>query len=198
LHLPEHVRRFGPAILFETEIFESYNAIIRSWSIHSNRQAPSRDIANASARFKTIRHLASGGYFDNSRHATASHSDAAPHREDWMSIGEGPRELIEHGTVVAQKLGLSRKPNPIPGTCTMAHISATHANMIQVWLSNPKVYNGRTQRYISRTCTHLYWLQMCEVGQRSPLAMAIFFYAVILQSHMTSKANLQLFKSKRY
>jgi hypothetical protein len=45
IHLPEHTQRFGPAIIFATETFESYNTIIRAKSIHSNRQVPSRDIA---------------------------------------------------------------------------------------------------------------------------------------------------------
>ncbi|KAJ6583660.1 hypothetical protein B0H10DRAFT_2168146 [Mycena sp. CBHHK59/15] len=40
LHLPAHIRRFGPAMLFATEGFESFNAIIRSCSVHSNRHAP--------------------------------------------------------------------------------------------------------------------------------------------------------------
>ncbi|KAL1698388.1 hypothetical protein EV121DRAFT_218261 [Schizophyllum commune] len=63
LHLPDHVRRFGPAMLFATEGFESYNAIIRSASVHSNRHAPSRDIALQMARASRVRHLLSGGYF---------------------------------------------------------------------------------------------------------------------------------------
>ncbi|TEB36454.1 hypothetical protein FA13DRAFT_1600926, partial [Coprinellus micaceus] len=63
VHLPEHVRRFGPAILFATESFESFNAIIRAKSIHSNRQAPSRDIAVAFSQWNRLRHFASGGYF---------------------------------------------------------------------------------------------------------------------------------------
>ncbi|KAK7464119.1 hypothetical protein VKT23_006283 [Stygiomarasmius scandens] len=50
LHLPEHIKRFGPAMLFATEGFESYNAIIRASSIHSNRHAPSKDIAHRMAR----------------------------------------------------------------------------------------------------------------------------------------------------
>ncbi|KDN33343.1 hypothetical protein RSAG8_13566, partial [Rhizoctonia solani AG-8 WAC10335] len=45
LHLPEHICRFGPAALFATEMFESYNAIICLRSIHSNRHAPSHNIA---------------------------------------------------------------------------------------------------------------------------------------------------------
>jgi hypothetical protein len=28
VHLPAHIRRFGPAILFATEAFESFNAVI--------------------------------------------------------------------------------------------------------------------------------------------------------------------------
>ncbi|ETW77160.1 hypothetical protein HETIRDRAFT_174197 [Heterobasidion irregulare TC 32-1] len=39
-HLPYHIRCFGPAILFATEAFESFNAVIREQSIHSNRHAP--------------------------------------------------------------------------------------------------------------------------------------------------------------
>ncbi|KZT25811.1 hypothetical protein NEOLEDRAFT_1022253, partial [Neolentinus lepideus HHB14362 ss-1] len=61
LHLPEHIRRFGPAMLFATEGFESFNAIIRSHSIHSNRHAPSLDIAISMARANRLCHLLSGG-----------------------------------------------------------------------------------------------------------------------------------------
>ncbi|KAI6025630.1 hypothetical protein F5J12DRAFT_903819 [Pisolithus orientalis] len=44
-HLPDYIQHFGPAMLFDTEGFESYNAMIHDQSIHSNRQVPSRDIA---------------------------------------------------------------------------------------------------------------------------------------------------------
>lgn len=63
LHLPEHIRRFGPAPLFATEAFESYNSLIRSRSIHSNRHAPSLDIAKAFGHSNRIRHLLSGGKY---------------------------------------------------------------------------------------------------------------------------------------
>jgi len=48
-HLLEDVRQFGPAILYSTEIFECWNSIFRSCSVLSNRQAPSRDIAETLA-----------------------------------------------------------------------------------------------------------------------------------------------------
>ncbi|KAI0639400.1 hypothetical protein C8Q77DRAFT_1223885, partial [Trametes polyzona] len=63
LHLPEHIRRFGPPMLFATEGFESFNAVIRSHSIHSNHRAPSRDIALGMAHQNRIRHLLSHGSF---------------------------------------------------------------------------------------------------------------------------------------
>ncbi|KAL1662140.1 hypothetical protein GGF50DRAFT_59618 [Schizophyllum commune] len=63
LHLPDHIRRFGPAMLFATEGFESFNAVIRAASVHSNRHAPSRDIAAQMARRNRVRHLLSGGMF---------------------------------------------------------------------------------------------------------------------------------------
>ena len=46
-----------------TETFESFNALIRALSIHSNHQAPSRDIAIGFANASRIRHLLSGGKF---------------------------------------------------------------------------------------------------------------------------------------
>ena len=64
LHLPEHIRLFGPAILYATEKFESFNALIRDLSMHSNRQTPSRDIGKGFANANRIQHLISGGKFN--------------------------------------------------------------------------------------------------------------------------------------
>ncbi|KAL1658383.1 hypothetical protein GGF50DRAFT_67362 [Schizophyllum commune] len=63
LHLPLHIRRFGPAILFATEAFESYNAVIRLRSINSNRHAPGHDIAHRFSHLHAVRHLLSGGIY---------------------------------------------------------------------------------------------------------------------------------------
>ncbi|KAH9810780.1 hypothetical protein DFH28DRAFT_1131520 [Melampsora americana] len=45
-HLPESIRHFGPASLFATQKFESFNGVLRYASVHSNRQSPGRDIAD--------------------------------------------------------------------------------------------------------------------------------------------------------
>jgi hypothetical protein len=61
LHLVESIRRFGPASLFATEKFESYNGVLRQASIHSNRLAPSRDLATTFDNFSSLKFLVSGG-----------------------------------------------------------------------------------------------------------------------------------------
>lgn len=132
LHLTEHIRRFGPAILFATEAFESFNAIIRAKSVHSNRHAPSRDIALAFAQSNRVRHLLSGGHFDiqslivsgmqGSEAVIAVPSvpvtNAQPLPEipvfshkpgDWKYAGAGPRGLVHAPNTVTRYLGLDDK-----------------------------------------------------------------------------------------
>ncbi|KAF7364704.1 hypothetical protein MVEN_00340200 [Mycena venus] len=62
VHIPGHIRRFGPLILYATESFESFNLVIRLRSIHSTKHAPSLDIGSAFSHLHAIRHLVSGGY----------------------------------------------------------------------------------------------------------------------------------------
>ncbi|OAV92536.1 hypothetical protein PTTG_07907 [Puccinia triticina 1-1 BBBD Race 1] len=68
LHLPKSIRRYGPASLFATEKFESFNGVIRNASIHSNRQSPSRDIATCFNNFNIIRLLLSGAILCDHEH----------------------------------------------------------------------------------------------------------------------------------
>ncbi|KAI5998470.1 hypothetical protein EDC04DRAFT_2976335 [Pisolithus marmoratus] len=70
LHLVEHICQFGPAALFATEAFESFNAVIQAKSIHSNQQSPSHDIAKGFAHGNWIRHILSGAHI----HIHSSHS----------------------------------------------------------------------------------------------------------------------------
>ncbi|KAJ6586682.1 hypothetical protein B0H10DRAFT_1733084, partial [Mycena sp. CBHHK59/15] len=62
-HLPDDIRRFGPAILYATEGFECWNAIFRLCSVLSNHQAPSRDIGVTLADMERFKHQASGGWW---------------------------------------------------------------------------------------------------------------------------------------
>ncbi|KAI8447008.1 hypothetical protein BY996DRAFT_4647289 [Phakopsora pachyrhizi] len=62
IHLNQSIAKFGPASLFATEKFESYNGVVHQASIHSNHQSPSRDIANTFLNYSAIRYCLSGGY----------------------------------------------------------------------------------------------------------------------------------------
>ncbi|KAI9603142.1 hypothetical protein H4Q26_002456 [Puccinia striiformis f. sp. tritici PST-130] len=63
LHLPESIRLYGPASLFATKKFESYNGILRNASIHSNRQSPGQDIAITFSSYHSFRQIFSGSMF---------------------------------------------------------------------------------------------------------------------------------------
>lgn len=74
-HLASSIERFGPPSLYTTEKFEGYNGVTRIASVHSNRQAPGRDIANAYNNDRLLKMLLSGGSFFDSKigiRATAS------------------------------------------------------------------------------------------------------------------------------
>lgn len=128
LHLPMHVRRFGPAILFATEPFESFNALIRAKSIHSNRLAPSHDIALAFAHANRVRHLLSGGRHhmrpgeEFSRYSCSFNSLSTPvhvaasgvsldagEAGVWRRGAPGPMRLIEEHAVIRGYLGLDAR-----------------------------------------------------------------------------------------
>ncbi|KAG8695586.1 hypothetical protein FRC08_007683 [Ceratobasidium sp. 394] len=77
VHMPYFVLRFGPLLGPDTERYESFNSVFRECSIHSNRQAPSRDIAANFAAFDRMRHVASGGCWFNRE--TKAWQRAGPH-----------------------------------------------------------------------------------------------------------------------
>ena len=105
VHLTCHIRRFGPAILFATEAFESFNAIIRAKSIHSNRQAPSRDIALAFGQANRIRHLLSGGIFMSTQ--TFPSTGEPPTAEMCRSVGPRPEQFVAMAGPITKYLGLA-------------------------------------------------------------------------------------------
>ncbi|PLW49893.1 hypothetical protein PCANC_07137 [Puccinia coronata f. sp. avenae] len=72
LHLPQSIRRFGPASLFSTEKFESYNGVLRKASVHSNRLSSSRDLAVTFANYSGLKFLVSGGVLYNEQTGSTS------------------------------------------------------------------------------------------------------------------------------
>lgn len=96
LHLPANIQRFGPAVFFATEGFESYNAVIRSKSVHSNHVSISRDIGRALSYAAAIRHLVSGGLF---------RKDPCNHTSEWVQAGHRVRNII-HSPLYKRLMGM--------------------------------------------------------------------------------------------
>ncbi|KAF7317051.1 FAD-binding-3 domain-containing protein [Mycena chlorophos] len=99
-HLPDDIRRFGPAIRFATEIFESCNAIFRACSVRSNRLSPSRDIATKFAAIERVRHMLCGGCWYE------------PKRKIWVQAGQAVLALLHEEPVFQRHLGWV-PPKPI-------------------------------------------------------------------------------------
>jgi hypothetical protein len=55
-----YIQRFGPAILFSTERFESFHGVFRAGSVYSNHHAPSCDIAEYFVGLDRLKHICSG------------------------------------------------------------------------------------------------------------------------------------------
>lgn len=106
-HLPYHIRRFGPALLFSTERYESFNRIFRLCSIYSNRLAPSRDIATTFADLERCRHIMTGGYWLDTQ------------RGQWVCASEKVRQHLKKNTREALLLGVSAPNPPRPGRVTL-------------------------------------------------------------------------------
>ncbi|KAJ3282908.1 hypothetical protein HDU79_009556 [Rhizoclosmatium sp. JEL0117] len=67
LHLLCHIIYFietiGPGRLYATEVFESFNKVIRMCIYHTTRLNPSRDVALQFANYMCLNHIADGGLF---------------------------------------------------------------------------------------------------------------------------------------
>ncbi|KAJ7230002.1 hypothetical protein GGX14DRAFT_344444 [Mycena pura] len=92
-HIPDDIRRFGPAIRFSTEVHEAYNAVFRLCSINSNHLAPSRDISRKFASMDRTKHLLSGGFFWE------------PTMDRWVQPGSAVLAVLRDDPVFQRHLG---------------------------------------------------------------------------------------------
>ncbi|KAJ7725015.1 hypothetical protein B0H14DRAFT_3620845 [Mycena olivaceomarginata] len=107
-HLPDDIRRFGPAILFATEGFECWNTIFRLCSILSNHHAPSHDIATTLADMERFKHQVSGGWWKPSG------------SQEYVQAGPNVRAFLETNKELQRRLGWMDKMKPKPGTIKLA------------------------------------------------------------------------------
>ncbi|KAJ6632090.1 hypothetical protein B0H10DRAFT_2159562 [Mycena sp. CBHHK59/15] len=92
LHLPDDIRRFGPSILFQTEVFECWNGIFRLCSILSNHQAPSHDIGVTLTDMERFKH------------------------QEYVRAGTKVISFLHHNKELQRRLGWMDKSKPKPGS----------------------------------------------------------------------------------
>ncbi|KIY61625.1 hypothetical protein CYLTODRAFT_495162 [Cylindrobasidium torrendii FP15055 ss-10] len=148
LHLPTHVVRFGPAILFATEGFESFNAIIRAASVHSPRSAPSKDIASRMARASRVRHLIHGGYIRVT--SPSEHEVWQTTRTQWSAAGVSPLSLLEIDDFGPKLWSLSTVSS-VPSRCgavvsELSKVKSIHETLSFYFLHENLGYTGRMCR----------------------------------------------------
>lgn len=97
VHLPEFIRRFGPAILFSTERYESFNHVFRLSCIYSNRSAPSLDSCRSFSVLDTVKHLVTGGFWFDKKAAR------------WTQAGSFVRSYLSDHPHVARLLGVPQE-----------------------------------------------------------------------------------------
>ncbi|KAG2750187.1 hypothetical protein P692DRAFT_201906126 [Suillus brevipes Sb2] len=98
LHVIDHIRRFGPAALFATEAFESFNAVIH--------------IARSFAHGSRIRHILSGARIlihentDIPSDSPDLSSDKPADAINVKVVGKGPLLLVQRPNIITDYLGL--------------------------------------------------------------------------------------------
>lgn len=118
VHLPAYIRCFGPAIIFLTERYESFNHVFRLTCIYNNRRAPSRDTCMTFVRNDTAKHIATGGYWYDT------------HTERWVHGGPQVLTYLEHHPEQARLLGIPDQKLADPGMANPAIHSQTDSAMI--------------------------------------------------------------------
>ncbi|KAJ6451414.1 hypothetical protein C8R45DRAFT_848443 [Mycena sanguinolenta] len=109
VHLPRDIRRFGPAIRFSTEIHESFNAIFRWCSIFSDRASPSRDIGRQLASMAWLKHVLSGGFWEDEQ-------------GKWVNASSEVRRVLQGKVAIQAHLGWAQRPKSTrPGLSILFH-----------------------------------------------------------------------------
>ncbi|KAG1728357.1 hypothetical protein EDD22DRAFT_742551, partial [Suillus occidentalis] len=121
IHLPAYIRRFGPAIIFSTERYESFNHVFRLTCIYSNRQAPSRDSCRIFAHQDIVKHIATGGFWYDSK------------TSKWVRGSQEVLGYIYNHPEQAQLLGLSHLVCSPPAESTIGTNGKTTRKGAVAW-----------------------------------------------------------------
>ncbi|KAF8524727.1 hypothetical protein JB92DRAFT_2703097 [Gautieria morchelliformis] len=104
-HLVEDVERFGPAIRYATEVFESFNHVFRMCSVLSNHQSPGQDIARKCASLERVKHILSSSFW-------------LTKDGEWVQAAPQVRGIVKRHSIIQTHLGWAPPPTWSPGIMT--------------------------------------------------------------------------------
>ncbi|KAH9941761.1 uncharacterized protein BXZ73DRAFT_41717, partial [Epithele typhae] len=137
VHLPAYIRRFGPAIVFSTERYESFNHIFRLASVYSNRQAPSRDACRSFALNDIVKHIVTGGLWRD------------PVNHKWMRAGSAVLRYIADHPNHCRILGLPEScEDELIGMCEVYSVRTSRLVPDSAGLSVKIWSNTHTGRFL--------------------------------------------------
>ncbi|KZV86368.1 hypothetical protein EXIGLDRAFT_622070, partial [Exidia glandulosa HHB12029] len=121
-HIIDDIRRFGPAVRFSTEIFECFNAIFRMCSVLSNHQAPSRDIAIALSNIDRMKHIISGGFWQQDG--------------EWIQASTSVQSVLFEHPIIQEHLGWvpPHTHEPAGTVVPVAAVRADPAMLMDDWM----------------------------------------------------------------
>lgn len=129
VHVLDDIKRFGPPPRYSSETFECFNGVFRLSSVHSNHQAPSRDIAQKMAGIECVRHIATGGYWWDEDNA------------QWVRAGDEVLALFRESPLLQHHFGCTTQiPSAIPGHVTLP----PQKKRLQVDLSETRAATANT------------------------------------------------------
>ena len=103
LHLPAYIHCFGPANLFSTKCYESFNHIFCLSCIFSNCTALSWDTCNNFSAQDNVKHIVIGGFWLDL------------HGKKWVQVGSAVLDYVTAHPHVMSFLGLNIDKGHNPG-----------------------------------------------------------------------------------
>ncbi|KAF9780518.1 hypothetical protein BJ322DRAFT_1011992 [Thelephora terrestris] len=119
-HLPEDVLRFGPPGLYIVEGFEGWNRIWRLCSILSNHHSPSRDIAIKLCKAERIKHLLSGGFWQDKN------------SKAYVQAGKAVWGMFDSDKKLRRRLGWNQTPGLAPGKFASQLNRVDHSDLMSL------------------------------------------------------------------
>ncbi|KAI6017560.1 hypothetical protein BKA83DRAFT_4015195, partial [Pisolithus microcarpus] len=121
VHLPTYIRRFGPALLFSTERYESFNHVFRLTCIHSSQQGPSQDSCRKFAWLDFVKHILTGGFWYELR------------VQKWVHAGPVVLNFLSEHREHAKLLGIKVPDEDTPNTSVKAANGKTEVSKTVRW-----------------------------------------------------------------